>query len=319
MPLLKVSDLRVHYPSPHGVVRAVDGVDLEVAARETVALVGESGCGKSTLARAVLGLEALQSGQVMLGERVIYRAGTSPSALGTERRRLSAELQMVFQNPDASLNPRMTLASALAEPLKIHEKVQKSGLDDAVCSLLTQVGIDPSLRNRYPHELSGGQRQRVSIARALAVGPKLLVLDEAVSGLDVSIRAQILNLLVELKERLDLAYLFITHDLGVARHTADRIYVMYLGQVVEVGSAAGILSEPANPYTRALVSAVPSIDPERQRDAIVLQGEVPSPINPPAGCRFHPRCPQAFDRCPREMPQLFQLSQRQVRCFLAQS
>ncbi|HEX2878543.1 MAG TPA: ABC transporter ATP-binding protein [Polyangiaceae bacterium] len=319
MPLLKVSDLRVHYPTPHGVVRAVDGVNLEVAERETVALVGESGCGKSTLARAVLGLEHLQSGQIALRERVIHQAGSSQRALGLGRRELSAELQMVFQNPDASLNPRMTLASALAEPFKIHDKVQKAGLDDAVCDLLTQVGIDPSLRNRYPHELSGGQRQRVSIARALAVGPKLLVLDEAVSGLDVSIRAQILNLLVSLKERLNLAYLFITHDLGVARHTADRIYVMYLGQVVEVGNAAAILTEPANPYTKALVSAVPSIDPERQREAIVLQGEVPSPINPPQGCRFHPRCPQVFDRCAKEVPQLYRLAQRRARCLLYES
>jgi peptide/nickel transport system ATP-binding protein len=297
----------------------VDGVDLEIGERETVALVGESGCGKSTLARAVLGLENLHSGEIVLRDQVIHRAGSSPRSLGVDRRQLSAQLQMVFQNPDASLNPRMTLASALAEPLKIHGKVQKAGLDQAVCELLTQVGIDPSLRNRYPHELSGGQRQRVSIARALAVGPKLLVLDEAVSGLDVSIRAQILNLLVELKERLNLAYLFITHDLGVARHTADRIYVMYLGQVVEVGDAGAILTEPANPYTRALVSAVPSIDPQRQREVMVLRGEVPSPINPPVGCRFHPRCPQAFERCPCEMPQLFQLNQRQVRCFLAQS
>jgi oligopeptide/dipeptide ABC transporter ATP-binding protein len=319
MALLKVSDLRVHYPSSHGVVRAVDGVDLEVGERETVALVGESGCGKSTLARAVLGLESLQSGQVVLRERVIHQAGSSRRALGIGRRDLSSELQMVFQNPDASLNPRMTLASALAEPLRIHNKVQKSALDDAVCNLLIQVGIDPSLRNRYPHELSGGQRQRVSIARALAVGPRLVVLDEAVSGLDVSIRAQILNLLVELKERLDLAYLFITHDLGVARHTADRIYVMYLGQVVEVGKAAAILTDPAHPYARALVSAVPSIDPELQREAIVLQGEVPSPISPPAGCRFHPRCPRAFDRCPKEPPVLYPLAQRQVRCLLYES
>lgn len=321
MSLLKVSDLRVHYPSLHGPVRAVDGVDLEIAERETVALVGESGCGKSTLARAVLGLEKLQSGQVALNEQVIHQAPSSQQARGVNfsqlsRRQLSTQLQMVFQNPDASLNPRMTLASALAEPLKIHDKVQKSGLDDAVCSLLTQVGIDPSLRNRYPHELSGGQRQRVSIARALAVGPKLLVLDEAVSGLDVSIRAQILNLLVELKERLDLAYLFITHDLGVARHTADRIYVMYLGQVVEVGNAGAILTSPANPYTQALVSAVPSIDPDRQREVTVLRGEVPSPIDPPTGCRFNPRCPQVFDRCSKEAPELYVVGGRRVRCFL---
>lgn len=315
MSLLKVSDLRVHYPSLHGPVRAVDGVDLEIAERETVALVGESGCGKSTLARAVLGLEKLQSGYVSLREQVIHQAGSS-QASGVSRRQLSTQMQMVFQNPDASLNPRMTLASALAEPLKIHGKVSRLGLDDAVCGLLTQVGIDPSLRNRYPHELSGGQRQRVSIARALAVGPKLLVLDEAVSGLDVSIRAQILNLLGELKERLDLAYLFITHDLGVARHTADRIYVMYLGQVVEVGNAAAILTEPSNPYTQALVSAVPSTDPERQRDTVVLRGEVPSALDPSKGCRFHPRCPQAFDRCSKEAPELYVVGERRVRCFL---
>jgi oligopeptide/dipeptide ABC transporter ATP-binding protein len=315
-PLLQVEDVRVHYPSAQGLVRAVDGVDLQIGERETVALVGESGCGKSTLARAVMGLERLQSGQVSLMGKVIRKAGSSDRALGAERRALSTQQQMVFQNPDASLNPRMTLASALAEPLRIHDKVPRQALDEAVCKLLEQVGISPSLRNRYPHELSGGQRQRVSIARALAVEPRLLVLDEAVSGLDVSIRAQILNLLVELKERLQLAYLFITHDLGVARHTADRIYVMYLGQVVELGKAAEVLREPAHPYTRVLVGAVPSLDTERHLEMPTLRGEVPSPINPPAGCRFQPRCPKAFDRCPREAPQLYQLGSRVVRCFL---
>ncbi|HTM43382.1 MAG TPA: ABC transporter ATP-binding protein [Polyangiaceae bacterium] len=307
--LLRVRDLRVHYPTVHGVVRAVDGVDLTVNVGETVALVGESGCGKSTLARAIVGLERIQSGDIT------FNALPQSPAL---QRHTAQQIQMVFQNPDASLNPRMTLASALAEPLRIHERVASGQTEGAVCDLLAQVGIDPSLRNRYPHELSGGQRQRVCIARALAVGPRMLVLDEAVSGLDVSIRAQILNLLAELKERLGLAYLFITHDLGVARHTADRIYVMYLGQVVEVGNAAAVLTQPANPYTQALVSAVPSIDPQAKRQVVVLQGDVPSPIRPPGGCRFHPRCPKVFDRCPREAPELYDTGVRQARCFLVQ-
>lgn len=316
--LLSVQGVRVHFPMQHGVVRAVDGVDLHVNAGETVALAGESGCGKSTLARAILGLEQLASGQIELQGKPIRSAAHGPHALVVERKALSAELQMVFQNPDASLNPRMTLASALAEPLLIHGKAHKREVDAAVIALLQQVGIDPSLRNRYPHELSGGQRQRVSIARALAVRPKLLVLDEAVSALDVSVRAQILNLLDQLKAELGLSYLFITHDLAVARHTADRIYVMYLGQIVEVGEVRPVLGAPQNPYTEALVSAVPSIDPASRLQRVILQGDVPSPIDPPAGCRFHPRCPKVFDRCAREAPELYQLGPRAVRCFLAQ-
>jgi oligopeptide/dipeptide ABC transporter ATP-binding protein len=317
--LLGVRGLVVHYSSPGGVVRAVDGIDLEIQQRETVALVGESGSGKSTLARAVMGLEDLKAGGIELEGEPIFGTGARKSQRARVQKRLSSKLQMVFQNPDASLNPRMTLASALAEPLRLHRRVERRDLDTAVSELLQKVGIDPSLRNRYPHELSGGQRQRISIARALAVSPKLLVLDEAVSGLDVSIRAQILNLLADLQERLELAYLFITHDLGVARHTAERIYVMYLGQIVEHGRTEEVLRDPKHPYTRALVAAVPSLDPAARHETAPLKGEVPSPVTPPSGCRFHTRCPLAFDRCDKEVPLLFRLEERRVRCFLFDS
>jgi len=222
---------------------------------------------------------------------------------------------MVFQDPDASLNPRLTLNQTLTEPLRIHGIVPRAGEEAAVCELLERVGIDPVLRNRYPHELSGGQKQRVCIARALAVEPKLLILDEAVSALDVSVRAQILNLLSDLKRDLGLAYLFITHDLGVVRQFADRVYVMYLGQMVEVAGAEALFRQPEHPYTQALLASVPRLEVGSFRRERVLLGDVPSPLNPPLGCRFHTRCPKVFDKC-REPPPLVPLDKCVVRCWL---
>lgn len=261
-PLLSVRDLRVHFSSPDGVVRAVDGVDLEVEPGETVALVGESGCGKSTLARAVVGIQTPTSGQIRLGG-VDVQAELHADA--ERRRKLRRRMQMIFQDPDASLNPRMTLGAAIAEPLQIHTKQSRGEQEERVVQLLTQVGLAPSMRGRYPHELSGGQRQRVCIARALAVAPELLVCDEATSALDVSVQAQILNLLADLKSELKLSYLFITHDLGVVRQLADRVVVMYFGKLVESGPAEQVLSDPAHEYTQSLMAAVPRVRPTVDR------------------------------------------------------
>jgi oligopeptide transport system ATP-binding protein len=310
-PLLEVQDLSVHFTSRAGVVRAVDGVSLELGARETLAVVGESGSGKSTLARAIMGIELAHAGRIRF-------AGSDIPHRGPARRALCRELQLIFQDPDASLNPRLTIGNAVAEPLQIHRRLAAADRRHATDELLRQVGIDPALYDRYPHELSGGQRQRVSIARALAVQPKVLLLDEAVSALDVSIRAQILNLLLDLQSEFGLSYLFITHDLGVVRHIAHRVAVMYLGQIVEQAEPEALFTDPRHPYTRALLSAVPRLDPDRPRPPSSLGGEMPSPLHPPAGCRFHTRCPEVFERCPREAPRLLQLGPRRVRCFLAE-
>src|SRR6188768_1511026 len=290
-PLLKVRDLRVHFASEGNVVRAVDGVDFELRAGETLALVGESGCGKSTLARALVGLNPITSGTAELDGRTI--TGLTRAAARPFRR----ELQLIFQDPYASLNPRFTIAQTLAEPLLLHDKASRSNVDSKVCELLSQVGLDPELRARYPHEFSGGQRQRISIARALAVEPSLLMCDEVTSALDVSIQAQILELLRTVQARLGLSYLFITHDLGVVRHIAHRVAVMYVGQIVELRDTESLFESPAHPYTQALLAAIPRVRAStapRQP----LKGEVPSPADPPSGCRFHPRCPKAFERCP---------------------
>jgi oligopeptide transport system ATP-binding protein len=308
--LLEVEDLAVHFASSAGVVRAVDGVSLSVSRGETLAIVGESGSGKSTLARAILGLEPPRAGRIRF-------AGTEPNTTPASRRELWRQLQMIFQDPEASLNPRMTIGNAVAEPLEIRHKLRGAERMEAARQQLRQVGLDPSLYDRYPHELSGGQRQRVSIARALAVQPQALVLDEAVSALDVSIRAQILNLLVQLQSELGLAYVFITHDLGVVRYLAHRVAVMYLGQVVELAETHALFTDPQHPYTRALLAAVPELDPGAPRATSRLRGELPSPLSPPLGCRFHTRCPEAFDRCRDEAPALLQLERRSSRCFLA--
>jgi oligopeptide/dipeptide ABC transporter ATP-binding protein len=309
-PLLEVEDLCVYFDSSSGPVRAVDGVSLTLRAQQTLAIVGESGCGKSTLARAIIGIETPRSGRIRFSGREVPQHGPA-------RRALWRELQLIFQDPDASLNPRMTIGNAVAEPIALLRRGPRAERLDATRQLLRQVGLDPSLFDRYPHELSGGQRQRVSIARALALQPKALILDEAVSALDVSIRAQILNLLVSLQAELGLAYVFITHDLGVVRHVSHDVAVMYLGQIVEQAETQALFSAPEHPYTRALLAAVPSLDPQAPRITTVLRGDLPSPVAPPGGCRFHTRCPEAFERCPREAPELLELAGRKARCFLA--
>jgi oligopeptide/dipeptide ABC transporter ATP-binding protein len=308
--LLTVRDLRVHFPSPAGPVRAVDGVSLELYAGETLALVGESGCGKSSLARAIVGLERPSAG------RLEFRGAPLEPLPAASRRALAKKIQMVFQDPDASLSPRRTIRDTVGEPFDLHERLDRAERERRVQELLGRVGLDGTLAHRYPHELSGGQKQRVCIARSLAVGPELLVCDEAVSSLDVSVQAQILNLLLELKRAQGLSYLFITHDLRVVRHVSDRVAVMYLGQIVETGTTRELFRSPRHPYTRSLLAAVPSLDADAPRAATRSLGDVPSPVNPPSGCRFHPRCPEVFERCPREAPELYAIGRALSRCFL---
>ena len=277
---------------PARTVHAVDGVSFGVHRGEVVGLVGESGCGKSTLGRLACGLAEPSGG------RVLYQ-GAPPA--GTRRP------QMIFQDPFASLNPRMRVAEAVGEAPRVHGLVPRSGLTEYVAGLLTQVGLDPSYRERYPHQFSGGQRARIGIARALAMKPDFLVCDEAVAALDVSIQAQVLNLFLDLRERLHLTYLFISHDLGVVRHLAQRVVVMYLGRVVEIAPTAELYAAPNHPYTQALLAGVPRLDRQRRTYA-PIRGEIPSPLAPPPGCHFHPRCPQAMERCKREVPALREIA-----------
>ena len=310
MNLLEVRNLKVHFPVKHGVfsrvnawVKAVDDVSLTVAPGETVGLVGESGCGKTTLGRAIIRLLEPTGGSVTFeGEDITTLGG---AALRERRRRF----QMIFQDPVGSLNPRMTVGQIIGEALDIHHLVADDQAREArIGQLLKDVGLNPQHAQRYPHEFSGGQRQRIGIARALAVEPKLIVCDEPVSALDVSVQAQIINLLQDLQREHGLAYLFIAHDLAVVEHISHRVVVMYLGKVVETAASKTLINAPKHPYTQALLSAVPVVDPDSKRQRIVLPGDVPSPINPPSGCPFHPRCPVAEARCKTEVPTLREVS-----------
>ena len=311
MPLLEVKNLKVHFPVKHGIfsrvqehVKAVDDVSFTIEPGETVGLVGESGCGKTTLGRSIVKLLTPTAGQILFeGEDIAMLRG---SALRARRRKF----QMIFQDPYGSLNPRMTVGQIIGEPIDIHKLAENdSAREKRIVELLEAVGLESSHAQRYPHEFSGGQRQRIGIARALAVEPKLIVCDEPVSALDVSVQAQIINLLQDLQEKRGLAYLFIAHDLAVVEHISRRVLVMYLGKVVETAEAKALLRAPKHPYTQALISAVPVVDPESKRKRIVLPGDVPSPIHPPSGCPFHPRCPIAeLPRCSSEVPLLREIT-----------
>jgi len=303
--LLEVRNLVKHFQAGRGLVRAVDGVSFSIERGETLGLVGESGCGKTTTGRCILQLERATSGSILFEGHEL--TAMSEAALRPVRRKV----QVIFQDPYSSLNPRMTVGQILAEPIAVHNIVSGAAARAArVKDLLARVGLLPAHAQRYPHEMSGGQRQRVGIARALAMEPALIVCDEPVSALDVSIQAQIINLLEDLQSEFGLTYLFIAHDLAVVRHISDRIAVMYLGKIAEMSDRKSIYDDPRHPYTRALLSAVPIPDPELEmkRERIVLGGEVPSPLNPPGGCVFHPRCPIAVERCRHDVPLLRELS-----------
>jgi peptide/nickel transport system ATP-binding protein len=289
---------RSPFGRPTAYVKAVDGVSFAVNAGETLALVGESGCGKSTVSRMVLRLIEPDQGEIRFEGRDLLRMGAS------ELRAFRRDAQIIFQDPYASLNPRMTVGQILAEPLVLHDLVPSERRRERVDELLRLVGLEPRAARRYAHEFSGGQRQRIAIARALAVEPKLIICDEPVSALDVSIRSQILNLLRDLQQRLGLAYIFVSHDLAVVKHIADRVAVMNLGHIVETADAETLFASPRHPYSRALLSAIPVPKPQGKRSRMVLQGEIPSPIDPPSGCRFHTRCPYVIERCRTEAPSL---------------
>lgn len=302
--LVSVRRLVKHFPveGSDEVVRAVDGVSFDIFGGETLGLVGESGCGKSTVGRCVLRLIEPTAGQITF-------AGQDVLSLDKKRlRQLRREMQIIFQDPYASLNPRMKIGDIIAEPLVIHNTARAGDRDDEVARLLRRVGLDPDYRNRYPHEFSGGQRQRIGVARALALNPKLIVADEPVSALDVSVQAQVVNLLQELQEEFKLTYLFISHGLAVVEHISTRVAVMYLGRIVEIADAAELYAQPLHPYTQALLSAIPIPDPRQKRKRIILQGDVPTPINPPSGCRFRTRCPLAIEECAQIDPEMREVS-----------
>jgi len=301
--LATIKNVKKYFPLKTGIfrretiwVKAVDDVSFDIQDGETLGVVGESGCGKSTLGRTILRMYEATAGDIIFG-------GDNIAALDKESLRLKRrEMQLIFQDPFSSLNPRMTVGDIIGEPLEIHLSMEREDRKKRVEELLGMVGLSPYHLRRYPHEFSGGQRQRISIARAIALNPKFIVCDEAVSALDVSIQAQVINLFMELQARLSLTYLFISHDLSVVRHISDRILVMYLGKAMELASTSELFEAPLHPYTRALLASVPVPDPHRKVSRRLLTGDVPSPINPPQGCVFHTRCPQAMDRCKKEIP-----------------
>ncbi len=305
--LLEVKNLKMYFPITQGIllqrkvgdVRAVDDISFFIRKGETLGLVGESGCGKSTTGRSILQLYRPTGGSVKFGETELT------SLKGEDLRKMRRRMQMIFQDPYASLNPRMTVGDIIGEPLDIHHLARGKVRQERVQELLRRVGLNPYFANRYPHEFSGGQRQRIGVARALAVEPEFIVCDEPVSALDVSIQAQIINLLEELQGEFGLTYLFIAHDLSVVRHISDRVAVMYVGKMVELADRNALYQKPLHPYTKALMSAVPVPDPEveARRQRVILTGDVPSPVNPPSGCRFHPRCRYAKDECSKSEPQ----------------
>ncbi|HWI66276.1 MAG TPA: dipeptide ABC transporter ATP-binding protein [Symbiobacteriaceae bacterium] len=302
-PLVEVRHARKYFPIKQGLfgrvvgqVRAVDDVSFSLAPGETFGLVGESGCGKSTLGRVMLRLQQATAGEIYFEGRDLLKVQ------GRELKAVRREMQVIFQDPFGSLNPRFTVGDIIGEPLRVHRAAAGKARDERVAELLKLVGLDPSWRNRYPHEFSGGQRQRIGIARAIALHPKFILADEAVSALDVSVQSQIINLLADLQAELGLTYLFIAHGLNVVRHISNRIGVMYLGKLVEVAETEELFGHPAHPYTAALLSAAPMPNPHRRRERIVLRGEVPSPANPPSGCRFHTRCPYVQKLCREQEP-----------------
>ena len=298
--LLEVKDLVKYFEVENSddFVRAVDDVSFEIIAGETLGLVGESGCGKSTVGRCLLRLVEPTSGEI------VFEGKNITHLRNKEMQALRREMQIIFQDPYASLNPRLSIRSIVSEPLKIHGIGNRVEQAERVADLLVRVGLDPKYANRYPHEFSGGQRQRIGIARALALNPKLIICDEPVSALDVSVQAQVVNLLQELQDEFGLTYLFISHGLAVVEHISDRVAVMYLGKIVEICDAAELYSNPLHPYTKALLSAIPVPDPKQKRERIVLHGDVPTPINPPSGCRFRTRCPVAIEKCAEIVPEL---------------
>ena len=319
-PLIRVQNLKKHFPITAGVfrrqvgtVKAVDGISFDLLPKETLGLVGESGCGKTTAGRTVLNLYTATEGQVYFGQTEVTALG------GNQLRLMRQKMQMIFQDPQDSLNPRMTVGSIISEPLMEHTKASGSQRTERVEELLQAVGLNAKYMNRYPHEFSGGQRQRIGVARALALNPEFIICDEPIAALDVSIQAQVVNLLEDLQEKFGLTYLFISHDLGMIRHIARRVAVMYLGHIVEIATSQDLYRRPQHPYTQALLSAVPTHDPVREqtRERIILTGDVPSPADPPSGCPFRTRCPSAESKCAEEVPELRQIGTgHRVACHL---
>ena len=319
-PLIRVQNLKKHFPITAGLfrrqvgtVKAVDGISFDLLPKETLGLVGESGCGKTTAGRTVLNLYTATEGKVYFGQTEVTALG------GNQLRLIRQKMQMIFQDPQDSLNPRMTVGSIISEPLMEHTKASGSQRTERVEELLQAVGLNAKYMNRYPHEFSGGQRQRIGVARALALNPEFIICDEPIAALDVSIQAQVVNLLEDLQEKLGLTYLFISHDLGMIRHIARRVAVMYLGHIVEIATSQDLYMRPQHPYTQALLSAVPTHDPVREqtRERIILTGDVPSPADPPSGCPFRTRCPSAESICAEEVPELRQIGTgHRVACHL---